>query len=109
MYSGRIAANVIIDSLENDDTSSNFLSKYEKNWKKDFGKDLKLFYKSARLWRSENEKFIKHVSKDKILSEMLLDIAGGNISIYKSRGKIITRYLYCVIKDAFKKKSYNKY
>jgi hypothetical protein len=62
-----------------------------------------LFYKSARILGSENENYIKHISKDKILSEILIEITGGNISIYKSRGKIITSYLFCVIRDAFKK------
>jgi geranylgeranyl reductase family protein len=103
MYSGRIAANTIINSLECRDTSSNFLSKYERDWKNDFGKDLRFFYKSARMWRRENEKFIKHVSKDKKLSEMVLDIASGNIGVHDCRGKLIKRYLYCVLRDAFKK------
>ena len=105
MISGEIAANIIKKSLENNDTSSNLLYEYERNWKKEFGKDLDLFIKSARLWNNENEKFIKHISRDKILSEYLLDIASGNIGINKIRWKLIRRYLYCVMKDKIKYKN----
>jgi geranylgeranyl reductase family protein len=105
MISGEIAANTIKKSLENNDTSSNSLYEYEMNWKKEFGKDLDLFIKSARLWNRENENFIKHVSRDEILSEYLLDVASGNIGIHKIRRKLIRRYLYCVIKDKIKYKN----
>jgi geranylgeranyl reductase family protein len=105
MISGDIASDIIKKSLEINDTSSNFLYKYEANWRNEFGKDLNLFIKSAKLWNRENENFIKHVSRDRILSEYLLDVASGNIGIHKIRLKLIRRYLYCVIKDKFKYKN----
>ena len=102
MDSARIAAETINKAFEKNNLKSEFLSNYERKWKKEFGKDLKLFLKSARLWNSENEEFIKHVCKDEKLSELLMDIASGNISIYKTRWKLIRRYLYCIIRDKLK-------
>ncbi len=101
MYSGMIAAEIISEGLEKGDVSSNFLSKYESEWKRNFGKDLKLFFKSAKRWGEGNENFIKHASRDEILSEMILNIASGNLSIYKCKWRLVRRYLYCVIKDFF--------
>ncbi len=102
MDSAKMAAETINKAFENNNLKSEFLSNYERKWKKEFGKDLKLFLKSARLWNSENEDFIKHVCKDEKLSELLMDIASGNISIYKTRWKLIRRYLYCVFRDKLK-------
>lgn len=105
MDSAQMASAIIIKALENNNVKSEYLSEYERKWKNEFGKDLKLFLKSARLWSKDNENFIKYVSRDKILSELLLDIASGNIGIYKTKGKLIRRYLYCVIRDKLKYKN----
>lgn len=102
MESARIAAETINKGFEKNNLKSDLLSEYQKKWKKEFGKDLKLFIKSARLWNKENENFIKYVSNDKKLSENLIDIVSGNTGIYKIRWKLIRRYIYCIIKDKIK-------
>ncbi len=103
MFSGKIAAETITESLKKKDTSANFLSKYQKAWMNNFGKDLKVFLKYASSWGGEDEKFLKMLKRDEKLSSMFVDIACGNLSIYENRTKLIIRYFYCFIKNIFKK------
>jgi geranylgeranyl reductase family protein len=105
MDSAKMASEIIIKAIEKNNLKSEFLSQYEIKWKNEFGKDLKLYIKSARLWSKENENFIKHVSRDEKLSELLIDIASGNIGINKTKWKLIRRYLYCIFRDKFKYKN----
>jgi len=58
MSSGEIAARVITEALEAGETDERFLSMYQKNWKNDFGKDIKLLLRSAKQWTKETEKFV---------------------------------------------------
>lgn len=99
MSSGEIASQVVIEALENDDTSKQFLSKYETNWKKDFGKDLDILLNLSKNWAGETDKFIRILSKDKKLTEFVLGVLHGRISISEYRWKIIIRYLYAFLKD----------
>jgi flavin-dependent dehydrogenase len=94
LNSAEIAANITIKALKAKNTSGRFLSQYEKEWKKDFGKDIEYMLNSTKKIRNENEKFIQTMSKDKKLAEMLFDIMTGQQSIYKLRWKLIRRYLY---------------
>ena len=94
LKSAEIAANITIKALKAENTSERFLSQYEKEWKKDFGKDIKYMLNSTKKIRNENEKFIQTMSKDKKLAEMLFDIMTGQQSIYKLRWKLIRRYVY---------------
>lgn len=103
MVSGKIASEVIVEALQKNNTSEKFLSKYEKFWKKQFGKDIKLFLAASKRWNNQNEKFIKRVCLDKKLSDMAFDIISGNISINKVKWKLIKRYLYGSILNVFKK------
>lgn len=104
MVSGKIASKVIISSLENENTSESFLSKYQKMWKNDFGKDLKLLVKRTSRLGPDNENFIKRISQDEKFAEMCLDIMTGDKSIYEMRWKIIRKYLSIALKEKIKRK-----
>lgn len=99
MASGEIAAGVISEALEVDDTSEKFLSKYQVNWKKDFGKDLEILLRLSKNWEKETEKFVEYASNDKKLAEFTLGVLHGGLSIRKYKWKIIRRYLYAYLKD----------
>jgi len=101
MSSGRIAADVIAEALEIGDTSAKFLSKYEKLWKKDFGKTIKLFLRTSKRWEKMTEKLVKLISRDKIIAEMALDIGMGNLTIHECKWTIVRRLLYLRCKDIF--------
>lgn len=104
MASGEMAANVALESLDSDDMSSEFLSKYQDLWYDKFGKDLKLLGRFNKMWGSDSERFVRLLSKDLKFAKLIVGITGGRISISRYRTKIIIRYIYVLIKDFFSKK-----
>lgn len=102
MYSGKIASEVLIKAFEKENFSERFFKKYEKLWKKSFGKDLLYYMDTAKKWNVDNEELFEIVSKDNVLSNLLMDIATGNRKISEIKGKIIRRYLKIKIKNIFK-------
>ena len=103
MASGEIAAKVIVDALKSGDTSGRFLSRYQKIWKNDFGKDIKLFSRSAKRLTKTDTNFFKIVSRDEKLTDMVLSVIHGGLSIHEYRWKLIRRYLYVYFKELFSK------
>ncbi len=104
MASGKMAANVALESLDSDDMSSEFLSKYQDLWYDKFGKDLKLLSRFNKMWGDDSERFVRLLSKDLKFAKLIVGITGGRISISRYRTKIIIRYIYVLIKDFFSKK-----
>jgi len=103
MSSGEIAAGVITEALEAGETDERFLSMYQKNWKNDFGKDIKLLLRSAKQRTKENEKIIELASRDEKLADMALGVLHGGLSIHEYRWKLIRRYLYVYFRELFSK------
>jgi len=101
MSSGEIAAGVITEALETGNTGEKFLSKYQVNWKKDFGKDIEILLRSTKNFREQTEKFLKLASRDKKLADITLGMLHGRLSIREYRWKLIGRYLYVYFKDLF--------
>jgi flavin-dependent dehydrogenase len=104
MASGEIAAEVIIKAFEKGNTTEKFLSKYQKIWYKDFGKDLKLLYGISMVWGKEDEKLIEIICKDKKLSEYSVDAIVGRINARTCRKKMVRRLLYLKLFNRFIKK-----
>lgn len=105
MASAEIAATTIEKALIKGDTSERALSHYEKSWKKDFGKDLKLTNWISKRQRtaSMSEKNFRLINNDEKLKKMMMGMLTGNLSINKYKWKILRRYLYCMIKDKIKR------
>jgi len=103
MASGEMAANVALESLDSDDMSSEFLSKYQDLWYDKFGKDLKLLGRFNKMWGTDSEKIVRLLSKDLKFAKLIIGITGGRISISRYRIKLIIRYIYVLIKDFFSK------
>ena len=101
MYSGELAANVISKSLESGDMSSQFLSKYETNWKTHFGKDIKLLSHASGEWGKGEENLIKLASEDKKIADIFFEIGVGNSSIKKYKWKLARRLMYLKLKNLF--------
>lgn len=104
MSSGENAAKIISEALENGDTGERFLSKYQKNWKKDFGGEIEILLGINKNLERQTEKFIRLASKDEKLADIVLSILHGSLSIYEYRWKLMRRYLYVSFKDLFSKK-----
>jgi flavin-dependent dehydrogenase len=99
MTSGEIAAKVISDSLEANDTSENYLSKYQDLWKEDFGKDLKFYRDSTKYMKNSSEDIVRLASKDKKLASIILGIIHGGLSVSKYQGKLFRRVAWVNFKD----------
>ena len=102
--SGKIAADVVYECLEKNDTSEKSLSKYQTLWYKDFGKDLKLLSSFSYLWSANTEEIFRLVSKDKKLTNLIRDVISGQVSANKYKFKMARRYFIVKLKDKFSKK-----
>ncbi len=104
MSSGKIAAEVVTEAIEKNKTNEKFLSKYQRIWNKDFGRDLKALYRISMFWGKSNEKLLRLISKDKKLSESVIDAITGQTDARKFRRKILIRIFYLKLIDKFVKK-----
>ena len=92
--SGRLAGLTAVKSIRNQNTTEEFLSTYQKRWKKAFGKELNLLLLAKKQWGKQGETTIKIMNKDPIFAELIFSIMVGKESIYNLRWKIIKRFLY---------------
>ncbi len=99
MSSGEIAAKVISNSLEANNSGGEYLSKYQDIWKEDFGKDLKLFHSAINYVKTSSEEIVRLASKDKKLAEIILGMLHGSLSVSKCQGKLARRYVWVNFKD----------
>lgn len=100
MASAEIAAETIEESLNCQDTSEKFLSNYQKKWKKDFGKELRLLYWVSKIQKKSknSEKNLILLYKDEKLRQLLMESMAGNLDIHQYRWKILRRFIYDSIK-----------
>jgi geranylgeranyl reductase family protein len=105
LSSGKLAAECAAQILtKNASPTEQVLSHYEKMfWNSDAGKDLKTFIRASRIWKQRNERFFRVGIADEQLSQIALKLFTGQLSIHKTTGKIIRRYLYASFKQRFQK------
>ena len=104
MASGVLAAEVVTEALHASDTSERFLSRYQKRWKKEFGKDLAFLGRFNKQWGQNSEKIIRLLTSDKTLAKLTIGITGGQISISKYLPILLLRYLYASLKVTLRRK-----
>lgn len=100
MASAEIAAETIGESLNCKDTSEKFLLNYQKKWKKDFGKELRLLYWVSKIQKKSknSEKNLILLYKDEKLRQLLMESMAGNLDIHQYKWKILRRFIYDSIK-----------
>jgi len=101
MSSGKIAAEVCTEALEADDTSAFFLSKYQQLWKNDFGKEIKLclFILKGLLERNSGEKYVRLLSMDTQIVDMVLTLLNNQGRLNDYQWKLAKRFVYIYCKD----------
>jgi geranylgeranyl reductase family protein len=105
MASGEIAARIIAEALEKKRTTQEFLSKYEICWRKDFGKDIDLILKVVKRGSVEYaERVFKIASQDTILTNLMMGVIAGELSVQQYKWKIIRRFFYSSLKYRFRMK-----
>jgi flavin-dependent dehydrogenase len=101
MISGENAAMVFDDAFKNDNFKSSFLSKYQKLWMNEFGKDFQTLLRFSKIYFIQAENFIKIASKDKKLSGIMLDYLYGNTHLHENRKRLLYYYILDRLKDTF--------
>jgi len=99
MVSGQLAADISIKALKNNDFSEKSLSKYQKKWQNDFGKDLKILGKFNKQWEKDTEKIVRRLTKDKTLAKLIIGVTGGQISVSRYELLLYIRYIYVLLKE----------
>ncbi|MDG6218988.1 MAG: NAD(P)/FAD-dependent oxidoreductase [Candidatus Thermoplasmatota archaeon] len=94
LVSGEIAGDIASDSIKHQDTTERFLKTYEKRWKQDFGKEIRLFLRSKKQWGKQGDRTVKLMNNDPQFAELIFLIMVGKESAYDLRWKIIKRYIY---------------
>lgn len=105
MSSAEIAAKLVDKALGSGRADEDFLSKYEKMWKRDFGKDIKQYCQFGKKQTGRTHKLVNIIKKDKIFADIVFGILLGDKSIYEYRWKIRKRFIYASLKNIFSKDS----
>jgi geranylgeranyl reductase family protein len=100
MSSGKFAATACTAALEKEDTSAASLSSYQRLWTDDFGSEITLCTQVLkRLLKHGDEKYIKLLSKDTSIVDLLLDAISNQERVQKVKWKLIRRLLPLYVKD----------
>jgi len=91
MCSGRIAANVVNHAVKQNSFSKKTLSRYQEEWKVQWGKDLKVLCHFADKISNRTEQIIRYSSKDKRLRETCVGLYNGEVRASKVKWKISRR------------------
>jgi len=100
MVSGEIAANVALKALAVHNSSEKFLSRYEKQWKREFGKDLEQLRRFNYQWGENTEKIVRQISSNKTLAKLFVGIMGGQLSFSRYKYILYFAYLYASLKNS---------
>ncbi len=91
MCSGRMAADVVEYAAEHDSFGKNTMSRYQEEWFKSWGKDLKSLCYFADNFFARTEQVLKYASKDKVLREWCVGLYNGECRASKMKFKILRR------------------
>ncbi len=103
MRAARFAAHVIVDSLENDVLDSVALSRYQRMWQSDFGKEFQNQLIAQKIFTSPFTDLLFHIgSKDEkiqgIVSESMAESSDGEIDVKQ----LVSRTLMVCIREALR-------
>lgn len=100
MASGQIAAEIIAEALEKKQTTPEFLSRYQTRWQNDFGRDIDLILKVVKRGNMEYaENVFKIACKDPVLTDLMMGVITGQLSVQQYKWKIVRRFLYSTLKN----------
>lgn len=100
MTSGRIAAQVIIEALEKRQPTEEILAQYQTRWQKNFGRDIDLILQVVKRGSMEyTEKVFTIACKDPVLTDLLMGVITGQMSVQQYKWKIIRRFFYSSLRN----------
>jgi geranylgeranyl reductase family protein len=98
MVSGEIAGKALIKALANGGASKAVVPDYQKMRMKDFGYDLRRFFRLSKRWNSDAESVIRIINNDQRLIDLVLTIVMQQVSIRTQRLKIGLRFIQLTIR-----------
>jgi geranylgeranyl reductase family protein len=100
MASGQIAATIIAEAIEKKQTNKEFLAQYQTRWKNDFGRDIDLILKVVKRGSMEYaEKVFKIACKDPVLTDLMMTVITGQVSVQQQKWKIVRRFFISSLKN----------
>lgn len=99
MVSGELAAGITEQAIQQNNTSQQFLSRYQKQWKREFGNDLIMLGRFNKQWGKDSEKIVRFITLDKTFAKLTIGIMGGQLSFSKYKYLLFLRYFYVSFKD----------
>lgn len=100
MVSGELAAKLAYKALQSHDTSEQFLSRYEKQWKREFGRDLEQLGRFNYQWGQDTEKIVRLISSNKTFAKLTVGIMGGQLRYSRYKYFLFLAYLYASLKNS---------
>jgi geranylgeranyl reductase family protein len=103
MSSGRMAADVVEYAVEHDSFEKNTLSRYQEEWYKRWGKDLKALCYFADKFFTRTEQILKYASRDNVLRERCVGLYNGECKASEMKWKLFRRiarnfFLYDILR-----------
>jgi len=99
MISGEIASKVLVDTLVNGEVHEQALSRYQKEWMKDFGHDHRCYFSLSKRWNLDTENLIRLIDNDQRMIDLVLTLVMQQVSIKTIRWKIARRFIHLYIRD----------
>ncbi len=105
MVSGELAAKVAIDAVRNARFDERFLARYQRLWKREFGKDLIQLGRFNKYWGRNSETIVRYLSIDKVFAKLMVGVIGGQLRFSKYKFLIFFRFLFVKLKDKIRRHS----
>jgi flavin-dependent dehydrogenase len=90
--SGKIAADTVAYAVEKDAYDKETLKRYQDEWYRQWGKDLKALCYFADKISSKTEQIIRYASKDEVLRDRAVGLYNGECKASEIKWKILTRF-----------------
>jgi geranylgeranyl reductase family protein len=103
MISGEIAGKVLIDAFANGGTDEQALSRYQKGWMKDFGRNHQRSFKISKRWNKGTEKIVQIIDNDQQMIDLVLSQVMQQVSIKAIQWKIERRFILLYLKNLLKR------
>ncbi len=103
MVSGETAGKVLSDVLAEGSTPDDAFARYQKLWMKDFGYDLRRFFRLSKRWDADKESLIRLIDNDQPIIDLVLTLVTQQVSLKSMRLKLAQRFLRLYLNSLLKR------
>ena len=99
IISGETAAKVLIDAQTKHRVDEQALTRYQKMWMQDFGKDFRRFFRLSKGWNFDVENVIRLVGKDQKMIDIIFTVIMEPVNFRFIRLKVAKRFIELKVKS----------